>query len=131
MMRPTRAVGRESADQPRERREIEQQPIDDNSGAGIPAQPDIDLGRQQTEEKDRHAAGDVVPVERPDILDRDGIGKHRAVGVKLQLIDERDDDECDRPAQTNSDHQGAQASESERMVGHDMVPTSPLAAHEG
>ena len=40
-----RAVERESADQPRERCEIEQQPVDDNSGAGASAQSDNDLGR--------------------------------------------------------------------------------------
>ena len=42
-----RTVGRESADQSRDWREIEQQPIDDDSDAGVSAQSDRDLRRQQ------------------------------------------------------------------------------------
>src|SRR5215218_6776236 len=52
----TRAVSREGADQSRQRRGIEQCPIDHDSGGGIAAQPDIDLGRPQAEYEDRQAA---------------------------------------------------------------------------
>jgi hypothetical protein len=44
-------------------------------------------------------------MKRPNILDRDRIGKHRAIGIKLQLIVEGNGNECDRPAQTASNDQ--------------------------
>ena len=46
-----------------------------------------------------------MPVKGPDVLDCDGIGKHRAIAIKLELIPERDGNERDRPAQTGANHQ--------------------------
>jgi hypothetical protein len=36
-----------------------------------------------------------MPVERPNVLNRDSIGKHGAVAVELKLINERDNHERD------------------------------------
>ena len=49
-----------------------------------------------------------MPVKRPDILDRNCIGEHRAVSIKLKLITQRDDAERDRPAKPDRDHEAAQ-----------------------
>jgi hypothetical protein len=44
-------------------------------------------------------------MKRPNVLHRDGVGKHRAIAVKLQLMAERNDNECHRPAQAASNDQ--------------------------
>jgi hypothetical protein len=46
-----------------------------------------------------------VPVKGPDVLDRDGLGKHGAIAIELELICERNGDERDRPAKTGTDDQ--------------------------
>ena len=50
-----------------------------------------------------------MPVKSPDVLDRDGIGKHGAVAIELELIAERNGNECDRPAQTGANDQTSKA----------------------
>ena len=49
----------------RERREIEKQPINENPRALGPAKPDIKLSRKQGKKEDGHAAGNIMPMERP------------------------------------------------------------------
>jgi hypothetical protein len=69
-------------------------------------------------------------VEFPDVLHSNGIGKHRANGVKLQFGVWREYDETNRPVKIDSATQQRKMSESERMASRDIVRTSPLVAHE-
>jgi hypothetical protein len=47
-------------------------------------------------------------MERPDVLDGEGVGKHRAIAVKLKLIVRRDNDECGGPTHASSNDQPPQ-----------------------
>jgi len=47
-------------------------------------------------------------MKSPDVLDRDRIGKHRAVGVELQTITENQDDKEAGPAKTGTHDQSSQ-----------------------
>ena len=61
-----------------------------------------------------------MPVKCPNVLHRDGIGKHRTVAVKFKLITEGEDRERDRPAQTDAYNQQPKGMSVEvgRKYGH-------------
>ena len=46
-----------------------------------------------------------MPVEGPNIPDRDSVRKHRAVAIELELIEKCDDKECDGPTQARANDQ--------------------------
>ena len=47
----------------------------------------------------------VVPVKCPRVLNRNRVGKYRAVGIELEFIDERNDDKGKRPAEAGGHSQ--------------------------
>ena len=44
-----------------------------------------------------------MPMERPNILDCNGVGKHRPVAIELKLTGDCDNDKCEGPAQARCD----------------------------
>src|SRR5215470_7164413 len=83
-----RPVSDESPAETNQRRDIEKKSVDDDPVVRTSCKPDKGFGGPESEEENRYAVGDIVPVDCPRILDGDRIGKHRAVGVKLKLINE-------------------------------------------
>ena len=73
--------------------------------------------RAQGEQENGAAAGYVVPVKRPNVLHRDGIGKHRAVAIELELRAERDDHECDGPCKACRDDEPSEQTLIRRDAG--------------
>ena len=82
-MRTIESIGRH---QPKQRRAEKQKSIDDDAAARSPAQRDKGFCRRHAEKIDREATRNIVPMERPRILDGDRIGKYRAIAVYLQLV---------------------------------------------
>src|SRR5262245_33164484 len=101
-------VGDESPAEPEQRRDIEKKSVDDDAAVRTSCKPNKGFGGPESEKENRYAVSNIVPVERPYVLDGDRVGKHRAVGVKLKLINERDDDKGERPAEAGGDNQIAQ-----------------------
>jgi hypothetical protein len=103
-----RPVGDESPAETDQRRDIEKKSVDDNSAVRTSRKPDKGFSGPKSEEKNRYAVRNIVPMECPHVLDRDRVGKHRAVGIKLKLIGERNDDKSKRPAEAGGHSQIAQ-----------------------
>ena len=61
-----------------------------------------------------------MPVEGPNIPNRDSVRKHRAVAIEFELVKKCDDRECDGPTQTCSDDQKPERTviEAQRLAGH-------------
>jgi hypothetical protein len=57
----------------------------------------------------------------PNVAHCDGVRKHRAVAVQLKSVEERDDRECDGPAQA-----GANDQKPERTVIEAQCPAGHL-----
>src|SRR5581483_10878663 len=94
-----RPVGDEGPGEADQRRGIEKKTVDDDPIMWTSGQPHIGFRRPKAEEKNRHPVRNIVPVECPYVLDRDRIGKHRAVRIELELVNRRDDDKSERPAE--------------------------------
>ena len=71
-------------------RNVEQQPIGDNSDPRIAPNSNESSSRQQAQQEDGRSSGNVVPVEGPDVTNGDSVGKHRAVAIELKLVEKRD-----------------------------------------
>src|SRR5262249_43241688 len=98
-------VGSKRADQAEKRGTIEQKSINFDSVYWVAGQLNVNFAREQREEKHRYARGNVMPVECPNILNRNRIGKHGSVSIKCQLIVKCDHYKCDRPGEADSDYQ--------------------------
>src|SRR5262249_36941930 len=96
-----RPVADESPAETDQRRDIEKKPVNDNSTGRMSRKPDKDFGGPESEEENRYSVSDIVPVERPYILDGNRVGKHCPIRVKLKLINERDEDKSERPDKTD------------------------------
>ena len=61
-----------------------------------------------------------MPVECPNVPDRDGVRKHRAVAIELEPIEKCDDGECDGPTQARANDQKSERSviEAKCPAGH-------------
>ena len=53
---------------------------------GLLGDSDERLGRQQGQQEDGRSARDVMPMEGPNIPDRDSVRKHRAVAIEFELV---------------------------------------------
>src|SRR6185295_15561062 len=80
------------------------------------------FGRQQGQQEDGRSARDVMPMEGPNIPNRDGIRKHRAVAIELELMEKRDDRECDGPTEARANDQKSQRTviEAQALQVHDF-----------
>ena len=61
-----------------------------------------------------------MPMEGPNVPDRDSVRKHRAVAIELELIEKCDDWECDGPTQAGANDQKSEQAviEAKCPAGH-------------
>ena len=125
-----RAVGCVGRGQPHQWRNIEEQPIGDDSSRGTTRDSDERFGRQQGQQEDGRSAGDVMPVEGPNIPDCDSVRKHRAVAIELELIEKCDDRECDGPTQARCQRSEVGTKRSSRRSARPDMSTTVHARYD-
>ena len=91
------AVGSQRQSQSQQLCPEEQRTVDQDAAASVTCELDVDLGRNMGEKMNEQPTRNVVPMDKPSVFNRDGIGEYRPIPKQVQVVAQPDSDEQQRP----------------------------------